>query len=262
MAKEKKKGGGGKPGSSKVVKRDSSPSAARVSRGSSKPRSTQTVMRSNSNRGQDRIAKAKNLGQAERRIKSSNRGSRQLVAQSDNDARRAASRASVASSSTVRDRSDARVIRDGDRRRDLNRVARDRDGDRNRDRSHFVTRHERHDHDWFVRNNYIYDRDYWHSHHVHRYYNDLLGVFIISPFGPGYGYGSSYVDGYSDYRSFDYETRIAVQQALADLGYYNGPIDGMIGPGTRAAIENYQADNGLAPTGQINNPLMQSLRLL
>jgi hypothetical protein len=238
-------GGGGKKGSSsKVVKRDSPRPAARVSRGGSPARSTQTVMRSSPDRGsgQQRLVRSQGPRQTERRIESSNVSPRQLAARRDTDTRRVASAPSVASSSTVRDR--------------------DRVGDRDRDRSRYVTRHERHDHDWFVRNNYIYDRDYWHRHHVHRYYNDALGVFIISPFGPSYAYGSSYVDGYSDYRGFDYETRIAVQRALADLGYYNGPIDGVIGPGTMAAIERYQADNGLAITGRINTSLMQSLDIL
>jgi ABC-type Zn2+ transport system substrate-binding protein/surface adhesin len=143
--------------------------------------------------------------------------------------------------------------RDDDRRAAVQR--RDRDHD-DRDRSRYVRRHDHHSHDWFHTHGWWYDRDYWYSNRVHRYYNDSLGVYIINPTGP------SYADGYSDYYGFDYESRIAVQQALAEMGYYNGPIDGVIGAGTRNAIARYQSDYGLAVTGNINNSLMQSLRLM
>ena len=36
--------------------------------------------------------------------------------------------------------------------------------------------------------------------------------------------------------------RQAVQSALAERGFYNGAIDGSIGPGTRAAIEAFLAE--------------------
>jgi len=51
----------------------------------------------------------------------------------------------------------------------------------------------------------------------------------------------------------------AVQQALARAGYYNGPIDGSIGPMSRRAISNYQADRGLRVTGYPSNSLLNSL---
>lgn len=37
------------------------------------------------------------------------------------------------------------------------------------------------------------------------------------------------------------------QQALADLGFYKGEVDGLSGPGTRAAIRNFKQKYGLAP---------------
>lgn len=52
-----------------------------------------------------------------------------------------------------------------------------------------------------------------------------------------------------------------VQRALARRGYYRGPIDGDIGPGSRAAIARYQADRGMRPTGQIDSRLLRSLGL-
>jgi hypothetical protein len=49
-------------------------------------------------------------------------------------------------------------------------------------------------------------------------------------------YGRSY-DRSADYLSVD------VQRALKRRGYYSGAIDGDIGPGSRAAIRRYQAQN-------------------
>jgi peptidoglycan hydrolase-like protein with peptidoglycan-binding domain len=43
------------------------------------------------------------------------------------------------------------------------------------------------------------------------------------------------------------------QQILAGLGYYNGAIDGVAGPGTRAALQRFQDDNGITPSGQIDD---------
>lgn len=51
------------------------------------------------------------------------------------------------------------------------------------------------------------------------------------------------------------------QQQLATDGYYNGPIDGIAGPGTRQAIANYQTANNLPVTGHLNIPTQQSLGL-
>jgi peptidoglycan hydrolase-like protein with peptidoglycan-binding domain len=52
-----------------------------------------------------------------------------------------------------------------------------------------------------------------------------------------------------------------VQQELARDGYYQGPIDGILGPATQAAIAAYQRDNGLRVTGTINSHLLDALDL-
>lgn len=52
-----------------------------------------------------------------------------------------------------------------------------------------------------------------------------------------------------------------VQVALARRGYYDGEIDGVIGPMSRNAIQRYQASRGMAPTGAIDYSLMRSLGL-
>lgn len=54
---------------------------------------------------------------------------------------------------------------------------------------------------------------------------------------------------------------VPVQEKLTRKGYYHGPIDGIVGPGTRAAIAAYQRDHGLEVTGTIDGPLLRSLRL-
>lgn len=52
-----------------------------------------------------------------------------------------------------------------------------------------------------------------------------------------------------------------VQAALARSGYYNGEIDGVIGPMSRNAILRYQDSRGLPPTGTIDYALLRSLGL-
>jgi len=56
-----------------------------------------------------------------------------------------------------------------------------------------------------------------------------------------------------------YPVEVSVQVELERKGYYGGPIDGLIGPGTQKAIAKYQSDNGLPPTGKINEALLKSL---
>lgn len=40
-----------------------------------------------------------------------------------------------------------------------------------------------------------------------------------------------------------------IQQALKNAGYYQGPLDGKVGPKTRAALKSFQKDNGLTADG-------------
>jgi len=42
-------------------------------------------------------------------------------------------------------------------------------------------------------------------------------------------------------------------------GYYQGDLDGLLGPLTRAAIANYQRDRGLYMTSAIDRPTLESL---
>lgn len=62
----------------------------------------------------------------------------------------------------------------------------------------------------------------------------------------------------NDYRD---STDAAVQRALSRRGYYDGPADGSLGPGSRRAISRYQRDNGLQVTGTVTPGLLRALRI-
>lgn len=68
-------------------------------------------------------------------------------------------------------------------------------------------------------------------------------------------------DRYSEAQRAAIEARLAerVQRALAALGYDPGPADGVPGPATRAAVEAFQADQGLTPDGRITYELVERL---
>jgi Putative peptidoglycan binding domain len=50
-----------------------------------------------------------------------------------------------------------------------------------------------------------------------------------------------------------------VQGELQQMGYYQGEVDGLLGPLTRQALTAYQADQGLTPTAVIDEPTLDSL---
>jgi Putative peptidoglycan binding domain len=52
-----------------------------------------------------------------------------------------------------------------------------------------------------------------------------------------------------------------VQSALKEEGYYQGDIDGILGPQTRAALAEYQSAQGLEPTGLVDEPTLESLNM-
>ena len=49
------------------------------------------------------------------------------------------------------------------------------------------------------------------------------------------------------------------QRALRDLGYYPGPIDGIVGPQTQAALSKYQDTEQLPVTGTLDLETMARL---
>jgi hypothetical protein len=118
---------------------------------------------------------------------------------------------------------------------------------------------------WFIYDTGFYPYDYWY------------------PYGYGYGYyGSAYypydydagvyegdgVDYYYSsqgaYRSsvpYTDSTVAAVQEQLAQQGYYGGELDGILGAETRRAVVRYQSDQGLRVTGNLNAATLHVLGL-
>jgi len=113
-----------------------------------------------------------------------------------------------------------------------------------------------------------HDRSWWRSHCDRIVFvNNGWYYWNAGYWFPAWGYAPSvtYVyDGpiyaYNDL-SPDQVT-VNVQEQLARAGYYDGPIDGMLGPMTREAIAAYQADNGLAITSAIDEPTLATLGLV
>jgi hypothetical protein len=118
-------------------------------------------------------------------------------------------------------------------------------------------RHERHDCNWwkqhcrtivFVNTGYYYlNAGYWYPAYG---YDPAYNYYEYD--GPIYTYGDLLPD----------QVIANVQIALRDAGYYVGPITGSLGPGTRAALANFQRDYGLVITGAIDQPTVESLGLI
>jgi len=45
------------------------------------------------------------------------------------------------------------------------------------------------------------------------------------------------------------------------MGYYTGEVDGLLGPLTRQALRDYQADHGLMVTEVIDEPTLDALEI-
>ncbi len=110
-----------------------------------------------------------------------------------------------------------------------------------------------------------HDKNWWHSHH-----NRIVFVFGAPYFWnagywyPAWGYAP---DAYYAWDGPIYASNnlppdqmIAnVQASLQQQGYYQGEVDGLLGPQTRGALAAYQRDHGLYETSAIDEPTLQSL---
>ena len=110
-----------------------------------------------------------------------------------------------------------------------------------------------------------HDRDWWRNRYDR----------IIFVSGGWYYWDAGYwfpAWGYAPYAYYPYDGPIyaynglAPDQVIADVqaqlqrdGYYDGPIDGILGPMTQEAIAAFQADNGLAVTSAIDEPTLATL---
>ena len=55
------------------------------------------------------------------------------------------------------------------------------------------------------------------------------------------------------------DERMALQQSLTDAGYAPGPVDGIVGAGTRRALRAWQADQGLPADGYASAAVLERL---
>ena len=112
-----------------------------------------------------------------------------------------------------------------------------------------------------------WQNQWWWSHH----YNHIVVVFGAPYYWdagywyPAWGYdpgASYYFDGpiYASNPEMDPGQVVAnVQSALQQQGYYQGEIDGVLGPQTRAALAEYQSAQGIEPTGAVDEPTLETL---
>ena len=113
-----------------------------------------------------------------------------------------------------------------------------------------------------------HDRSWWRSHYDRIIFvNNGWYYWNAGYWFPAWGYAPSvsYVyDGpiYAYNGLSPDQVTVNVQEQLARAGYYDGPIDGLLGPMTREAIAAYQADNGLAITSAIDEPTLATLGLV
>ena len=130
------------------------------------------------------------------------------------------------------------------------------------DRDHH---HRRGDHDWDRRRR---DRGWWRSHY-NRFALFGGGYYYLNSgyWYPAYGYDPSFNDYAYDAPLYSYDDLgpgqvIAnVQAELQRRGYDTGGVDGDYGPATREAILAFQNDNGLQPTGEIDQDTLAALGL-
>lgn len=134
----------------------------------------------------------------------------------------------------------------------------------------------RHDHWWnghrchFVNGSWIiFDSgfDPWWPYWYDDYY-----AYGYAPYSYGYGYGYRYdpadeydtnveqPNEYSDTQYVD-QTIAAVQERLAQQGYYRGQIDGVFGAETQRALAHYQSGHGLRVSGALTSDTLIALGL-
>lgn len=115
---------------------------------------------------------------------------------------------------------------------------------------------QRHDRSWwrsrysrialFAGAYYYWDNNYWYP------------AYGYDPYYSNYTYDEP-IYGYNDLSPA--QVIANVQTALQEQGYYDDQVDGLIGPRTRAALRDFQRDNGLPITAAIDGPTLKALGL-
>src|SRR6266700_3206237 len=110
-----------------------------------------------------------------------------------------------------------------------------------------------------------HDRSWWRSHYDRIIFvNNGWYYWNAGYWFPAWGYAPS-VSYVYDGPIYAYNgwtpdrVTVDVQEQLARAGYYDGPIDGVLGPMTREAIAAFQSANGWAVTSAIDEPTLATL---
>ena len=104
-----------------------------------------------------------------------------------------------------------------------------------------------------------------HDWHGGPYWN--VGWWDGDPYWGGNPYYSYYDSAYAEAAPLQPDatsspdTVIAAQQKLARLGYYRGPVDGIMGPKTRQAIRSFQSVEKLPVTGLVDGATLKGLQI-
>jgi hypothetical protein len=211
---------------------------------------------------------ARSLRAPAARVQTPSRVGRSPALVKQRDARPQNRRPSIAfggtSAQNVERRTNVQNINRFNNRNVRNDFRRDRDDDRDRDRDRDFRRDRR-------------DRPsieiyrHWDRRHVHSWNNNRYRWHNNSWVIIGGGYSPYYYGSTAYYNDYDYAPSVVaefsptsnlaseVQEELSRRGYSTGGVDGVIGPQTRSAIAAFQADNGLAATGRIDQSLLREL---
>jgi hypothetical protein len=121
---------------------------------------------------------------------------------------------------------------------------------------------------WFGLDPGFYPWDYLpyyaYDYYPYDYYTDVQPDYNVAP-ANAYPYGYYTGEQPDDNTAADNSAPVAdttvqaVQTELTQLGYYNGPVDGIFGPTTRDAVAKYQMDKQLEVTGSLSPDTLQSL---
>jgi hypothetical protein len=145
-----------------------------------------------------------------------------------------------------------------------------RDSKRHKVKRHHQTGKNRFSYSDALRRNWHqwHNRDWWRQH-----CNNIVfvtgGYYFLNAnyWYPAYGYDP--LNSYYDYDGPIYtygnllpdQVIANVQAALQDAGYYFGAVTGSLSVETRAALANFQRDQGLIVTGAIDEPTVEALGL-
>ena len=89
-----------------------------------------------------------------------------------------------------------------------------------------------------------------------------LFLAVTGPIGNNVGFViSQAVAAHHEKVTYSFSVVMRVQRVLAAKGYDPGPVDGLFGPRTAAALKAYQRDNGMPASGVLDDKTRRSLGL-